>query len=474
MANISVTYTFTNGSTADADEVNQNFTDIINGTSDGTKDLSVSAITAAGTLTANGAVNIGNATSDDITITGRIASDIDPKTAGANTLGDATQTWRALYVDNTVTDGGAIYFDAGSTEFLKSTADGTTLDIGGFTRVTAAGAIRTSTDFEVIDSGNVGTFSWTPTTSRTLTFPDATDTVMVLGQTQTVSGTITFSAGNLRLAAVSAGNASSPYMTASDDTNTGIYTAADVFGISAGGNAGLEVRSGGVVFGNTAAAAAGSVDIYTGSDSAAAVFIARDSAGTMAFQNGNMNSATGTASSNAHVFTVNKDSSSSRSINAAGTVNASGADYAEYMVKANEDDIISKGEVCGINKEGKLTKRFSESIYFMVKSTDPSYVGGDTWFCVEPSSFSSKEEHALACNAARKKVDRIAFSGQVPVIVHNSVQPGDYLVPREGPNDSIECHGLRAADVTLDDLKKKVGVVFSTKDGKILAAVGVS
>lgn len=132
MANISVTYSFTNGTTADATEVNQNFTDIINGTSDGTKDLSVSAITAAGTLTANGAVNLGNATSDDITVTGRFASDLDPKTAASNTLGDATQTWQALYLDNTATDGGAIYFDGGSTEYLKSTADGVSLEVGGF------------------------------------------------------------------------------------------------------------------------------------------------------------------------------------------------------------------------------------------------------------------------------------------------------------------------------------------------------
>jgi len=133
MANISVTYTFSNGSTADATEVNTNFTDIINGTSDGTKDFSISALTCAGTATLNGAVNLGNSTSDDITITGRIASDIDPKTAASNTLGDATQTWQALYIDNTTTDGGAIYFGGGSTEYIKASADGTNLEFGGFT-----------------------------------------------------------------------------------------------------------------------------------------------------------------------------------------------------------------------------------------------------------------------------------------------------------------------------------------------------
>jgi hypothetical protein len=127
MAAPSVTNTFTNGTTADATEVNQNFTDVINGITDGTKDLTISAFTANGAATFNGAVTLGNATGDDITITGRVASDIDPKTAATNTLGDATQTWRALYLDNTTTDSGTIYFDAGST---YNTA---VLDVVGFT-----------------------------------------------------------------------------------------------------------------------------------------------------------------------------------------------------------------------------------------------------------------------------------------------------------------------------------------------------
>jgi len=127
----SVTYTFTDATTIVHSEVNQNFTDIINGISDGTKDITISAFTANGAATFNGAVTLGNATGDDITITGRIASDIDPKTAATNTLGDATQTWRALYVDNGATDSGTIYFDAGSTYFIQGNT--AILDIGGFT-----------------------------------------------------------------------------------------------------------------------------------------------------------------------------------------------------------------------------------------------------------------------------------------------------------------------------------------------------
>jgi len=101
MAYIAVTNTFTNGSVADAGAVNTNFTDIINGLSDGTKDLSVAAITAAGTTTLNGAVSLGNATSDDITITGYVASAIVPKTDDTYDLGTSTLAWQDLYLEGT-------------------------------------------------------------------------------------------------------------------------------------------------------------------------------------------------------------------------------------------------------------------------------------------------------------------------------------------------------------------------------------
>lgn len=185
MANISVTYSFSNGSTADATEVNTNFQDIIDGTSDGTKDLSVNAITAAGTTTLNGNVNLGNATSDDVTVTGRIASDLDPKTAATNTLGDATQTWQGLYLDNGVTDGGAVYFNASSTAFLKSDASGADLDLGGFTGLDLGAGCRVKTfgtetsaksaDYTVTDTDGIGTILMTAGSSGnvTVTLPTA-------------------------------------------------------------------------------------------------------------------------------------------------------------------------------------------------------------------------------------------------------------------------------------------------------------
>jgi len=98
MAYTSVTYTFSNGTTADATQVNQNFTDIINGLSDGTKDISINAGTLAGTLTANGNVNLGNATSDDLTVTASLASNLIPKTNQTYDVGSADIGLRALYL----------------------------------------------------------------------------------------------------------------------------------------------------------------------------------------------------------------------------------------------------------------------------------------------------------------------------------------------------------------------------------------
>lgn len=138
MAAPSVTYTFSNSTTADATQVNTNFTDLVNSLSDGLKDLTISSLSTAtiavsGAATFNGTVALGNATTDDVTITGYIASDILPKTTGTASLGSATQAWEDIYLDEGATNGGSVYFNAGTTSYIQSSADGATLTVGGFT-----------------------------------------------------------------------------------------------------------------------------------------------------------------------------------------------------------------------------------------------------------------------------------------------------------------------------------------------------
>jgi len=73
-----------------------------------------------GNLTATGDVLLGNATGDDVTITGRIAADIDPKTDNTYDLGASGLEWKDLYVD------GVAYIDT-----LGADGDPTTAYIGG-------------------------------------------------------------------------------------------------------------------------------------------------------------------------------------------------------------------------------------------------------------------------------------------------------------------------------------------------------
>lgn len=98
MANPAVTYTFVNSTTADATQVNQNFTDIINSLTDGTKSLTIDALTAGGTASFNGDVNLGNASGDTITATGAFDSNLVANADASYGLGTSTIGWNALYL----------------------------------------------------------------------------------------------------------------------------------------------------------------------------------------------------------------------------------------------------------------------------------------------------------------------------------------------------------------------------------------
>lgn len=108
MPSPSYTYTLTNGTTADASKVSQNFTDILNGVTDGTKDLSINALTCAGNLTVNGNTTLGNASSDTVTVTASLASDIVPSSDGTRYLGSATYGFAGLFLGDASGDTGKI------------------------------------------------------------------------------------------------------------------------------------------------------------------------------------------------------------------------------------------------------------------------------------------------------------------------------------------------------------------------------
>ena len=221
-------------------------------------------------------------------------------------------------------------------------------------------------------------------------------------------------------------------------------------------------------------------------------------------------------------MSVGTNPSTGRSLNAGGTVNASGADYAEYMIKAVGCGLIGKGDVCGVDHDGRLTKTWADAISFVVKSTDPSLVGGDTWAAhlpprpeapgaePEPPVLPTVPEEtaddaevaayrdALAAypalvtqyqadhdtwaaataayerdlpawqenlEAARICVDRIAFCGQVPCNVTGDFEVGDYIVAVAN-GAGIKAVAMKLDDMSLTQYARRIGKVWAIRDGR--------
>lgn len=103
MSSPTVPYTFSNGTTADATQVNDNFSAILNHITDGTIDFSINALTVAGTAAFNGNTTLGNASTDDLTITASLASSIAIKTKNTYALGAGTLYLASTYATTTYT-----------------------------------------------------------------------------------------------------------------------------------------------------------------------------------------------------------------------------------------------------------------------------------------------------------------------------------------------------------------------------------
>jgi len=185
------------------------------------------------------------------------------------------------------------------------------------------------------------------------------------------------------------------------------------------------------------------------------------------------------------VMGVTTNTSTGRSISAGGSITGGGNDYAEYIVKRQDSGCIQKGQIAGIDSCKLLTDKWSLANSFVIKSTDPSFVGGDSWdkhignrpqqtTCITDEEFAPiLAEYESKLEEARNKVDRIAFSGQVPVIVSGSYNVGDYILPIEGPDDTIIGVACSLSNLTLDDYGKTVGRVWGTCLDKAWVAVKI-
>lgn len=179
MASPSVTYTFSNGTSSDASQVNQNFTDIINSLTDGTKDLAISALSLAGNLSVSGNTTIGSASNDDATFNASLASSIPVKTTATYDIGSATLGLRS------------IYFGANS-QTVKIVASSSTSATYTFTLPVSAGTIGM-----FLRTNGSATTSWAfgeSVTTKTTTYTATADETVILASSSGGPWTLTLPA----------------------------------------------------------------------------------------------------------------------------------------------------------------------------------------------------------------------------------------------------------------------------------------
>jgi len=342
--------------------------------------------------------------------------------------------------------------------------NGVNLSVSGtstLSGLTASTALALNASKEIVSVTNTGTGNNVLASSPSITSPTfATDTTHSY---LTASAAVATDA-NKKLVSV---------------TNTGTGSNVLAAGPTFTGNTSFDTlqTSGKLSIGT--AATAGVFHYVVGTNNSDVVAYWSNPLSTLAYTGiGNVTYAAGENGADAALF-VRQSPTTSRSINAAGTVNASGTDYAEYMVKAG-NFIIAKGDICGIDVNGKLTNVFADAVSFVVKSTNPSYVGGDTWGSEkslglikpkQPADDATDEEKTqyatnkaafdAALEAARQNVDRIAFCGQVPVNVTGATA-GQYIIP---VNDNGAIKGQTISNPTFEQYQQAVGKVISVTNG---------
>ncbi|MCX6306891.1 MAG: hypothetical protein NT040_18145 [Bacteroidetes bacterium] len=132
-------------------------------------------------------------------------------------------------------------------------------------------------------------------------------------------------------------------------------------------------------------------------------------------------------------------------------------DYAEFLERENHDEDYRFGMVVGV-KGGKVSLNTTDAEQVMVVSAAPVVLGN-----LPPN----RDEE--------KNFEKIAFMGQVPVIVLGPVHSGDYLVPTGKENGTAMA--VSPDNLQIKDVRKIIGRSWETNletGGKfVLAVVGI-
>ena len=122
---------------------------------------SFTTLTASGATTLNGAVTLGDASGDDVTITGRLAGHIVPKTNDTYDLGTSSLRWRTAYLAASTLDLGGATISSDGTGTITIAATGATLPAAsliGTEKIAGANTVnRLLKDVPFFKTGNLST-----------------------------------------------------------------------------------------------------------------------------------------------------------------------------------------------------------------------------------------------------------------------------------------------------------------------------
>ena len=128
----------------------------------------------------------------------------------------------------------------------------------------------------------------------------------------------------------------------------------------------------------------------------------------------------------ASVMYIGQNSTTGSSARALGTFNTPGNDYAEYIVKSALCGTIAKGQLIGITQDNTITDKWADAVMFAIKSTAPSYVGGDSWASCLGSRPTPQAGPAPTPPPRRADViEQRALPGTNPPEYREVVTPGD-------------------------------------------------
>jgi hypothetical protein len=136
-----------------------------------------------------------------------------------------------------------------------------------------------------------------------------------------------------------------------------------------------------------------------------------------------------------------------------GVTYQSGAgDYAEWLPKSDPAGKFSPGDIVGV-KGGYISGNTGDADHLMVISRNPIILG------------NMPEEGKEA------EYEKVAFMGQVPVLVYGKVQPGDFILP--GGNNNGAGMAVSPDDIQPGQYSKIVGVAWSGSESSLYGYVNV-